>query len=254
LNLCLLQLPLATTAKETAKPLMDRLADLPVPTPSQVLDHLQHLAAWQAAILLVAGFVYMIWGWKIFKALVSLNLACVGFVLGTMLAQTLIAAHPSAHDPHWPLYGGLIGAGVLAILAWPLMKFAVSLMGAAAGAFGGYQLWHYLCSLHKPEWVPYSWVGGLVGGLLAGALAFVLFRTIVMFFTSLQGAVLSVAGGLSLALNVDSWRDSLRNHLLKDQHLWPLLVIVPTVAGFLFQALSMARKKSPAAPQKKAKS
>jgi hypothetical protein len=254
MNLCLLLLPLAATARETAKPLTDRLAGLPVPTPGQVLDQLQQLAAWQATILLVAGFVYMLWGWKIFKVLVTVNLAVVGYLLGSTLAAALISAHPSAHDPHWPQYGGLIGAGVLAILAWPLMKFAVSLMGAAGGAFGGYQLWHYLCSLHKPEWVQYSWAGGLIGGLLMGALTFVLFRAIIMFFTSLQGAVLAVAGGVSLALNAESWRDTVRDHLLHDRHLWPLLVIVPTVAGFLYQALSMARKKSPAPPRKNANS
>ncbi len=254
MNLCLLQLPLAALAKETAtKPFMDRLADLPVPTPAEVLDHLQQLAVWQAAILLVAGFVYMLWGWKIFKALVTVNLAVVGYLLGSMAAAALTSANPSAHDPHWPLYGGLIGAGVLAILAWPLMKYAISLMGSAAGSFGGYHLWRYLASLHRPEWVQYSWVGGLVGFLLMGALAFVLFRAIILFFTSLQGAVLAVAGGLALALNVESWQGSVRNHLLRDKHLWPLLVIVPTLAGFIFQALSMARKKSPS-PQKNAKS
>ena len=252
MNFCLLQLPLAAAARETAKPVMDRLANLPVPTPAEVLDQLQRLAIWEGAILLAAGLVYMLWGWKIFKLLVTANLAVVGYLLGSMLATTLTSAHPSAYDPHWPLYGGLIGAGVLAILAWPLMKFAVSLMGAAAGGFGGYQLWHYISSLHKPEWVQYSWVGGLVGFLLMGALAFVLFRAIVMFFTSLQGAVLAVAGGLSLALNVDAWRDSVREHLLHDRHLWPLLVIAPALVGFIFQALSMARKKpSPPAPQKK---
>jgi hypothetical protein len=254
LNLCLIQLPLAATSNAAAKPIMDRLADLPVPTPSQVLDQLQHLAVWQGAILFLAGFVYMIWGWKIFKALVTVNLACVGYLLGTLLATTLISSHRSAYDPHWPLYGGLIGAGVLAILAWPLMKFAVSLMGAAAGAFGGYQLWHYIAALHRPEWVQYSWVGGLVGGLLLGALTFLTFRLIIMLFTSLQGAVLAVAGGLAMTLNVDSWQASIRDHLLHDRHLWPMLVIVPTIAGFIVQALSKAKKKSPAAPQKTAKS
>ena len=254
MNLCLIQLPLAAIPKEAAKPIMDRLADLPVPTPSQVLDQLQQLALWQGAILLLAGFVYMIWGWKIFKALVTVNMACVGYLLGTLLAETLISSHRSAYDPHWPLYGGLIGAGVLAILAWPLMKFSVSLMGAAAGAFGGYQLWHYLALLHRPEWVKYSWAGGLIGGLLMGALTFVLFRAIIMFFTSLQGAVLAVAGGLALALNVESWQASIRDHLLHDRHLWPMLVIVPTIAGFIVQAISPAKKKSPAPSQKSDKS
>ena len=92
------------------------------------------------------------------------------------------------------------------------------------------------------------------GRSLLGALAFVLFRAIIMFFTSLQGAVLAVAGGVSMALNVESWQGSVRDHLLHDRHLWPLLVIIPTLAGFLYQALSLARKPAPAAPQKNAKS
>ena len=250
---CLLNLPLAQ-APDAAKSISDRLADLPVPSRDEVLTRLGHLEPYQAAILLVAGVVYMLWGLKIFRSLVTLNLAALGFALGSAAATMLAESHQG--DTHlWWLYGGLIGAVVLGALAWPMMKFAVALMGAAAGAFAGYHLWQYIAIMQShQDWLRYNWAGGLAGLLLVGTLTLVLFRFVIMLFTSLQGAVLAMAGSAALVLHNDSWRDAARDHLLHDRHLLPLLVIGTTLVGFLFQAISLARKKpAPAAEGEAAK-
>lgn len=249
----LAQLPLAAPKAPDPKPFLDELARNFPPPRSEVLDHLQNLPAWEGAVLLLAGLIYMIWGWKIFKILVTANLAVAGFFLGQMVTTLILSAqqHPPA-STNWPIWGGLIGAAVLAILAWPLMKFAVSLMGAVAGALGGSHLWLYLAQTYKPEWAQYSWVGGLIGLLLLGVLAFVIFRAIIMLFTSLQGAALAVAGAICLLLHIEAWHDPVRAKLLHSHHLLPLLIIIPAAVGFIYQAFSLTRtKKKPApAPQK----
>jgi len=216
-----------------------------LPTAREVIERLQHFEVYQAAILLVVGVVYLLWGAKIFKFLVTLNLALVGLVLGSALGAT--------HNSAWSMYGALIGAAVLAILAWPLMKFAVSFMAASAGAFAGYNLWHYVTAIYRHDLTQYAYVGAIIGMVLLGALAFVLFRTVIMLFTSLQGAVLAVAGGVALALRYGPANKAVQDHLCNDPHLLPLLVIIPTAIGFFFQAWGMARAKSappPAAPAK----
>ena len=237
-----------TAATKASKAVTDNLGGLQIPSPQDVLDMLDRLPVYQGAILLIAGLVYMLWGWKIFKILVTVNLAAVGAYLGSVLG--------AMHSEQWSMYGTLIGAVVLAIVAWPLMKFSVSLMGAAAGAFAGYYLWVYFTNLYRPDLthaqpvagVDAACVAAFVGMLLVGAMAFVLFRTVIMLFTSLQVAVLAVAGGVALAMKYEPAHKEVRLHLLNDPHLLPLLVIVPTLVGFLYQALALARRKpAPAA-------
>ena len=203
-----------------------------IPSQGQLVDSLLDLAHHQygavlAMLLFACGLVYMLQGWKIFKILVVANVAVLGAVIGSYLGSM-------ARGPNTWVFTSIAGALLLGGLAWPLMKYAVSLLGGLVGSFVGYGLWHYVATtVDNPNLLQYEWVGALVGLITLGLLAFVILKFVVMFITSLQGAVMSVGGVLALLLKY--MPDDLEGPLRDNSHLMAILIGVPAIIGFVFQ-------------------
>lgn len=204
-----------------------------IPSQTQLVDALLDLAHHQygvvlAMLLFACGLVYMLQGWKIFKILVVANVAVLGAVIGSYLGSM------ATRSPNTWVFTSIAGALLLGGLAWPLMKYAVSLLGGLVGSFVGYGLWHYVTNtIDRPEMQQYAWVGALVGLITLGLLAFVILKFVVMFVTSLQGAVMSVGGVLALLLKY--MPDDLEGPLRDNSHLMAILIGVPAIIGFVFQ-------------------
>ena len=203
-----------------------------IPSQSQLVDSLLDISHHQygavlAMLLFACGLVYMLQGWKIFKILVVANVAVLGAVIGNYLGSR-------AGGPNTWIFTSVAGALLLGGLAWPLMKYAVSLLGGLVGSFVGYGLWHYVTNtIDRPDLLQYSWVGALVGLITLGLLAFVILKFVVMFVTSLQGAVMGVGGVLALLLKY--MPDDLEGPLRDNSHLMAILIGVPAIIGFVFQ-------------------
>ena len=74
-----------------------------------------------------------------------------------------------------------------------------------------------------------------MGFIAVALLSFVVFRLVVVLFTSIGGAAMVVLGAITLLMQVPGWKDSIRDSLVTNQHLIPLLVTVAAVAGFVIQ-------------------
>ncbi len=141
---------------------------------------------------------------------------------------------------------------LLAVCCFPLMKYAVALMGGLAGAFIGANVWSAVAGImfeaDRAQEVSQSfWVGALVGLLVCGMLAFILFKLSVMLFTSVSGSTLAVLGAIALLLQVPTWQDTIVTNLSAHPIIIPLMVLVPTVIGILMQQYAPQQgKASPA--------
>jgi hypothetical protein len=216
-----------------------------IPSQQEFVQYLSDMDPLKAVLLVAVGLVYMLYGWKVFKMLVIANAAVIGIVLGAMIGRA------SPTTPNLPTFAAVAGGLLLAVLAWPLMKYAVSLMGALIGSLVGYGLWRYVAeAAGQITLSQYAWAGGLLGLVTLGMLAFVIFQISVMIFTSVQGTVMTVSGILALLLHYPSIRLDLQNSLSTEMHLLPLLIAVPAAIGFIFQDAAFskkAKKKKPAA-------
>ncbi len=143
------------------------------PQQTDLLSWCQQMTPGVAALLIILGIIYLLFGYQIFKGLVLVNAAIVGAYVGTNLCGD--------GDPVGVC--AVIGAVVAAAIAWPTMKYAVALMGGFFGAMLGASLWRTI--ILPPNLV---WAGALVGLMGFGLLSFILFRGSVMMYTSLQGA------------------------------------------------------------------
>lgn len=187
-----------------------------------IWEHIISLNLVEAVTFMSFGVVCLFYGWRVFKVLVVISFALVGLVAGSMLSEVIIGTSN-------PLLVLLLGI-VTAIASVPLMRWAVSLLGAVAGAILTAALW-YAFSL--PE--QYIWAGGLVGFVGGGMISFIVFKISVMLFSSLGGSMLMVSGTLALLYTYQQTTEAVERLVFTESWFLPLVLLVPTAVGVLMQ-------------------
>jgi hypothetical protein len=190
------------------------------PREADFISWCQSIGPGMAAVLLMVGTIFLLWGYPVFRYLIMLNFAVVGAYLGAAIgkhADTVMA-------------GAIIGAFLGGALAWPMMRWAVALTGAGIGLMLGAALWR--AADQDPA---FDWAGGLTGFVAFGMLSFIAFRGGVILYTSLQGGALLASGILGLLEKYPSVGPELADHLTHQRFLLPTAIVVPAVIGLIFQ-------------------
>lgn len=169
------------------------------------------------------GSVCLFYGWRVFKILVVISFGLIGLVLGMLVTEKFTVLHNS-------LAGGLIGMGIMTVMSIPLMKWAVSILGACAGGVIAAGIWYALNM--DPN---YMFAGALTGIVAGGMLSFVVFKVAVMLFTGLGGSTLVVTGLLALFYMHPSTTEQVKTLVLNNKWFVPFAIIVPTALGLLIQ-------------------
>ena len=195
---------------------------MPAQWPGQMdlLTACQHMGPGEACILVIMGVIYLMFGYSIFRGLVTLNAMAAGAYLGALMGRNSNALAA----------GALIGAIVAAAITFPLMKYAVMIMGGIFGAALGASLWRQAGL--QPE---LAWAGALSGMIFFGMLALVIFRGSVILYTSLQGSVMLVFGILSLLYKYQSMGPEVTDIFSKRAFILPTVVLIPALVGLLYQ-------------------
>ncbi len=198
--------------------------------PDQLVETLSQLSWVVACILVVAGLACMLQGYKLYKWVVLLVALGLGVVVGWQLGDQIQAG---------VIVAGCLGV-LLAVVAWPFMKFAVSACGGLAGAFIGANCWTAIAT-QVNEAGNFSlppdayWAGALMGLIAFGMLSFILFEVSVVIFTSFSGSVFAVLGVLALLLQIESMRTTIADSLKANPLVVPMLIVVPAVIGLVIQ-------------------
>ncbi len=212
--------------------ILDSLLHLNMPTREEFITSLETLTTLQAAVVVALGIWYLFYGHKYFKAMVVINGAGAGALIGMYISQTLF----TDGSPNTPMLMALGGAALLGALAWPMLKYAVGIMGALAGGLVGYAGWHLIATAIGNEAMrQHAWTGGVIGMVVVGMIAFVVFRASVMIFTGLQGSLMTVGGTISLLLAHSATNDSIRPAIVGNDLLLIIILGVPAVIGFAAQ-------------------
>ncbi len=220
---------------------IEQLRNWQMPSQEQYINYLMSLGILEGIVLLACGLVYLLYGWKVFRILIVVNAAILGGFLGVQAGQLL-------QGQNMPLFGAVAGAVLLAALAWPLMKFAVSIMGGLIGSVLGFFIWTSVSNAAgNPGLNQYAWAGALIGLVTLGLLAFIIFRITIIIFTAVQGAFLTVGAIMALLMKFEMPRARLLTAFSSNPHLLMLVVLVPTLIGFGLQYTG-TRKKGPKKP------
>ncbi|MFP4223547.1 MAG: DUF4203 domain-containing protein [Phycisphaeraceae bacterium] len=199
--------------------------------PELLVEHLQTLGVVWAVVFLILGLMCLLNGYKFYRVATISFALLLGSFAGYWLGQKLQA-------PAFVI-AGCVGL-LMAVLAFPLMKYAVAVFGGIVGAFLGANIWaglaHALSQTGNSVLVPEAhWAGALLGLVVCGMLAFVLFELSVMLLTSVSGATIAVFGALALLLSFEPWQDTISRGLTGSQVVVPMLVIVPAAIGLVLQ-------------------
>jgi hypothetical protein len=187
----------------------------------------QQIAAlsWLEAVLAISfGVVYMLYGWRIFKILVVICFGLIGLFAGIKIGQRFDSQ----------ILGAVVGLFLLAALSVPLMRWAVSLLGAVSGGILAAGLWY---AFELPG--QYILAGAAVGLIAGGMSSFVVFKVAVMLFTSFGGGVLTVIGLVALLYQYESMQEppteQVKYMFLNQNWFLPVLLLIPTSIGIIIQ-------------------
>jgi hypothetical protein len=219
---------LAEAAKSSSEPLIRVHSVI-----DSMWEQITTLSWLQALIAISFGVVYLLYGWRIFKVLVVICFGLVGLFAGVKIA--------TPYDLQ--ILGAIVGLSVFGGLSIPLMRWAVSILGAVAGGILTGGLWY---AVGLPE--RYMPAGALVGIVAGGMISFIVFRVAVMLFTSLGGGTLIVTGILSLLYQYEGTltppSDAVKTMLYDYRWFMPVLLIAVTFVGVLLQNRFIKSSKS----------
>jgi hypothetical protein len=181
--------------------------------------------SWLQAIIAISfGVIYLLYGFRIFKAVVVICFGIVGLFIGIAVGGRLGSE----------ILGGAAGLVIMGGISFPLMKWAVSLLGALSGGILTSGLWY---AFGLPE--RYMPAGALIGIIAGGMISFIVFRIAVMLFTSFGGGILIITGLLSLFYHYETIQNppaaTIKNILYTSHWFLPALLLAPTIIGIIVQ-------------------
>jgi len=209
--------------------------------PDNLVTTLEQAGVVLSSIFVAIGLLCLLQGYRLYKGVVLLLALVIGLAIGWQLGTRIQAEI---------IVAGCCGV-LLAVVAWPLMKYAVTVCAGLAGAFIGANVWSSLASqMNTAGGVgldPNSyWAGALMGLILFGMLGFVLFKLSVVVFTSVSGSTLAVLGIIALLLQIPAWQQSIGEAIRANPMIIPILVAVPAVVGLVLQQQMGALRREPA--------
>lgn len=213
-----------TILAQAAESSAETAVETPLIPLDSVWEQITALSWLQAVIAISFGAVYLLYGWRIFRILVVICFAIVGLFAGIQIGSQF----------DLKIVGGVTGLFLLAAVSVPLMRWAVSLLGAAAGGVLTAGIWY---AFELPG--KYILAGAVIGIVAGGMISFIVFKIAVMLFTSLGGGALIVAGVLALLHHYEGIQEP-PTEIVKDMFFnqnWfmPVLLLAPTVFGIVIQ-------------------
>lgn len=207
---------------------------LPVHWPAQMdlIEWCQRMPPLVAALLLLFGIIYLMFGVNWYKWLVTINAALLGGYIGLRLGRMTDG----------PLVGAFIGAFTAAAVTLPLMKWCVAVMGGIYGGLLGAAIWRSFGL--EPQ---FAWAGALSGLIFFGMLSFIIFRGSIIAYMSLQGSVMTIFGLLGLIFKSTAVAPQIAQHLQLKPFILPAAIFIPALIGLIYQqttgATADAKKK-----------
>jgi len=138
-----------------------------------------------AVLLTLGGAVACFAGYRLFRVV----LAIYGFILGAMLASSMMASSNTLGMVVAAVVGGVLGAVIMTFAYF----VGIALIGAGMGALVAHVAWSELRSVDPPALA-------VIGLSIAGAVgAMLLQRYVIIISTAFSGAWTMIVGGLAIA-------------------------------------------------------
>src|SRR4029079_9125290 len=145
-----------------------------------------------AILLVIGGAVACFAGYRLFRFV----LAIYGFILGAMLARSMMGRGDSIVMIVAALVGGIVGALIMTFAYF----VGIALVGAGVGALAANVFWMTWRSVEPPA------VAVLALSIAGAVAAMLMQRYVIILTTAFSGAWTMVVGGLAMAGNAVAMR------------------------------------------------
>ncbi len=180
-------------------------------------------------ILAVAGLVFVLIGWRVYQAIIVVNLAALGGLAGWILGGVAFA-------DGWTMQAvcGVAGAVVFGAASIPMLKAATVLCASLIGGYLG-----AVVSSGFSASADVHLVGGLVGLGVTASLVFIVFDHLMITVISFQGALMTVAGVLAASNQQATFLRHFRDMASRSDFMVIFTVFALTVIGICVQLAGM---------------
>jgi hypothetical protein len=202
--------------------------------PEELLEALMEMPLILASVIVVVGLLCTLNGYRWHKWVVVLLAFFAGLGLGHIL---------SGYVGKSAIVAVALGA-LFAIIATPMLKITVAVFGGITGAFIGANIWSALNGAQADS----NWAGAMLGFVIIAMASIMLFRLVIVLFTSIGGAAMVVLGAITILMHVPGWEPAVREGLTGHPAILPLLLAVAAVGGFVIQE-SRVRTEKTKSPQ-----
>lgn len=175
-------------------------------------------------VILAGGVLFGFFGFRMFRFLLGLTCAGLGWFVGT--AAAIVGDLPA----YWL---GPVGAVAFAGLSLRWVKPATGLASGTTWALLGYYLPY---QLHLPQEI--AWLCGGIAGLFGMLFAFFCYQTTTIILTTVQGVVLMIVGFVAATTQLmPSIGVTFRQWANRQALLIPALLAMLAVTAFSYQAM-----------------
>jgi len=188
-----------------------------------IWQHIISLGIVEALTFISFGIVCLLYGWRIYKILVSISFGLVGLTIA-ILANRYISGVI--------IWLALMSVVLFTVVSIPLMRYGVAALSAAACGIltGGGWL-----AVGLPE--QYILAGILIGVVAGAMISFIAkcYKISVMLFTSFGGSSLIVAGVLAVIYHYMVEAEKLKQIVFEQKWFLPIMLLVPIALGMYLQ-------------------
>ena len=189
-----------------------------------IWEQITSIGLLESLMFLSFGVVCLLYGWRVFKILVVISFALAGLVGGAAIAKS------AGLNADYQILAAVGAAGLVGFISIPLMRYAVSILGAVAGGILTAGIWY---ALHLPEL--YIWAGALIGIIAGGMISFIIFKISVMLFSCLGGSALMITGLLALLYQYEPTTENVKSLVMTEKWFLPIILLIPTIVGVYLQ-------------------
>ena len=193
--------------------------------PQELIDYLVDLPWIFSAVMVFLGVLCILNGYRWHKWVIASLAFLAGIFLGQQVAESMGR----------PMIVAIALGALFAIVTAPLLRVTVAIFAGLAGAFIGTNAWTAAEATTESIAPGTFWAGGAIGFIVMALLSMLLFRLVVVVFTSVGGAALVVFGVTTLLMLVEGWAEPINSALQTTPLMIPLLTLLAAVAGFVVQ-------------------
>jgi hypothetical protein len=197
-------------------------ANTPSPIVQMAWNQVVQLDLIEAVTFISFGTVCLVYGWRIYKVLVTICFALTGLVAGVLANRMLIEGNV--------VWLCLIVVALFVGLSFAFLKWGVCILGGLAGAMLAGGVWIAAGLPHK-----FLWAGALTGLVAGGMISFAAFKGAVLLFTSLLGSLLTAVGGLAVFYDYLPGRVKLETMVFQEKWFMPVVLVAPLLLGMAIQ-------------------